>query len=190
MRISYAKLFLSVWTLSLLASNAARAQDILDFIPTILSAASSNGSSITDSQGNRCAISDNQRAILNLHNEARLSGRQCGVTFMPPAPVLRWSCPIASTASSHSNEMQANGNLSHSGNNGSNAGDRLLINGYNWSRWGENIAAGRTSASGTMAQWLGSAPHCANLMNANFEEMGVAQDDVVGNYWTAVFATR
>ncbi len=174
-------------TISMLLS-AAKAQDILDFMPAILSGTATN--TTLDSQGNRCTLTDNQQAMLNLHNQARSSGQQCGVISMPPVPTLRWNCTIAITASSHSDEMQQNGNLSHTGSNGSSAGDRLLNSGYRWSRWGENIASGRTSAAGTMAQWLGSASHCVNLMNANFREMGVAQDSIAGNYWTAVFATR
>jgi uncharacterized protein YkwD len=39
--------------------------------------------------------------------------------------------------------------------------------------WGENIAAGQTSASSVMAAWIASPPHRANLELPSFRAIGV-----------------
>jgi len=50
------------------------------------------------------------------------------------------------SAALHSTDMGTNNYFSHTGSNGSNAGERILAAGYNWNQlggaWGENIAAG------------------------------------------------
>ncbi|MBL7110645.1 MAG: hypothetical protein ISS19_01740 [Bacteroidales bacterium] len=45
-------------------------------------------------------------------------------------------------AQDHSDDMDENNNLSHTGSDGSSAGDRLDSIGYKWSTCGENIAVG------------------------------------------------
>ena len=51
-----------------------------------------------------------------------------------------------------------------------------------------------TLAIGLVAGWLASPGHCANLMNAQFRELGAAyavdpkSDAAI--YWTAVFGTQ
>lgn len=45
----------------------------------------------------------------------------------------------------------------------------------------ENIAAGYGSPSAVVQGWLDSAGHCGNMLNGNYEAMGVGWDS---NYWT------
>jgi len=66
--------------------------------------------------------------------------------------------------------------------------------GYAWSALGENIAAGQSTVEIVVDGWMKSDGHCANLMNANFREIGAAC--VAGNanttyrtYWTQDFGT-
>lgn len=54
---------------------------------------------------------------------------------------------------------------------------------------GENIAAGYDTVSAVMDGWLASPGHCANLMNPNFTQIGVAcirgsTGNAYGTYWT------
>lgn len=51
--------------------------------------------------------------------------------------------------------------------------DRMRDAGYNWNRAGENIAAGYSSADRVMSGWMNSSGHRANILNANFREIGV-----------------
>jgi uncharacterized protein YkwD len=46
--------------------------------------------------------------------------------------------------------------------------------GYKFRATGENIAAGPSTPDGAVAGWIKCPPHCANLMNSTFTEMGVA----------------
>ena len=70
--------------------------------------------------------------------------------------------------------------------------DRLRDCGYDFNTWtGENIAAGNETAAATFAQWQDSADHNANMLNPDFNAVGIgrAYDDATpyGWYWTAEF---
>lgn len=56
---------------------------------------------------------------------------------------------------------------------------------------GENIAAGNASAYDTVAQWMNSDGHRANILNPAFRELGVgyAHDDYSDyrHYWVQLF---
>jgi len=45
---------------------------------------------------------------------------------------------------------------------------------------------GQQNEEEVMKSWLKSPGHCANIMNPNVTEVGVARS---GNYWTQLFAT-
>ena len=66
--------------------------------------------------------------------------------------------------------------------------------GYRWQRFGENIAAGQGRPEQVVAGWLASPGHCANIMAAEFADMGVglrhrpASEPVV--YWTQLLGRR
>ena len=138
-----------------------------------------------------CALTDVQQSLLDAHNNARSTGRYCGSTYYEAAPALTWNCQLATAATSHSTDMAENNFISHTGSDGSNPGDRISAAGYSYSTYGENVAAGYTTADSALAGWLSSAGHCANIMNATFTEMGA---DKISNtaadyvhYWTGVF---
>lgn len=125
-----------------------------------------------------------QQMILDI-NALRAAGCRCGNTNMPPVGPLRWNDQVASAAAQHTIDMVQAGQLNHTGTDGSNTGDRLERNGYQWRSYGENIASGYSSMNAVLQAWIDSPGHCRNLMNADFEEIGVAQKD---RYWTQVFA--
>ena len=61
----------------------------------------------------------------------------------------------------------------HRGRDGSQPKDRVLRAGYKYRITGENIAMGPESAEEVVAGWLDSPGHCANIMEARFENIGV-----------------
>ena len=75
-------------------------------------------------------------------------------------------------AAVHSADQAARNQMTHTGSNGSNAGDRIRAAGYQPSTWGENVAAGYGSASGVVAGWMGSSGHRANILNPAFTQIG------------------
>ena len=125
--------------------------------------------------------------ILQLINNVRQTGCNCGATSMPPVALVAWNDKLAKAAYDHSVEMNANDYFSHTGLNGSNAGQRITAAGYTWKTWGENIANGYTTEQAVVSGWLSSEGHCKNIMGVNFKEMGVGRQ---GNYWTQVFAAK
>ncbi len=126
-----------------------------------------------------------QQMLLDI-NDLRAEGCQCGNTTMPPVEPLQWNDQMAMAAAEHSADMAQAGVLNHTGTDGSDAGDRLKRNGYNWRSYGENIASGFTSMDAVLQAWIDSPGHCRNLMGANFQEIGM---DRQGNYWTQVLAS-
>ena len=94
---------------------------------------------------------------------------------------------LTAAASAHAEDMANNGFFSHTGSDGSSSADRATRAGYNWSTVGENIASGATTAAQVMEMWMNSSGHRANILNANFTEIGVAVDSRGGLLWVQVF---
>jgi uncharacterized protein YkwD len=126
-------------------------------------------------------------AMLKLVNQVRQKGCKCGSTYYKPAPALTWNSQLEAAAAVHSKDMYDNNYFSHTGQNGSSAGERIKAAGYTWSSYGENIAMGQRSASEVIKGWLTSPGHCANIMNPSFREMGMANSGVI---WVQVFGYK
>lgn len=129
-----------------------------------------------------------EQEVLNLVNQERASAG-C-------AP-LSANDKLVTAARGHSDDMAQNDFFSHTGSDGSSAGDRISREGYSWSRWGENIAAGYTSPASVMNGWMNSSGHRANILNCAYTEIGIgyiylANDTGSTNYrhyWTQDFGT-
>lgn len=134
------------------------------------------------------------RAILELVNEARRHGRQCGGRSLAATHRLTWNDALAAAAIKHSGEMARLGTFSHTDRAGGGVGDRARHQGYAWRVVGENIAAGLASPAQVVAGWLASPGHCANIMAPDFAEMGAGYvmdpQSELGIYWTQAFGKR
>jgi uncharacterized protein YkwD len=141
----------------------------------------------TPQLGDATAVS---REVLQLVNEARAKPRRCGAKRFAAAPPLVPNERLDAAAASHAHDMAVHGQLSHEGSDDSVPADRVTRAGYAWRAVGENVAAGQSSAKEAVASWLSSPGHCANIMDADFTEMGVAfannarQD--FGTFWVQV----
>jgi len=131
------------------------------------------------------------RRVLELVNAARSEKRRCGWKRYDAAPPLAPSAALERAAAAHARDMAARGVMSHSGSDGSTTGQRATRAGYAWSFVGENVASGQATPELVVAEWIGSPHHCANLMSADFTEMGVAfaadPKSPAGIYWAQVF---
>jgi uncharacterized protein YkwD len=149
----------------------------------------------TDSAGERASLTVAQRRqVLRLVNRARAVGRSCGSEgFFGPTHRLIWDGRLARAAQRHSRDMATHNFFRHRGSDGTKAGKRIDDTGYNWQTCGENIAAGQTSIREVVNDWLASPGHCANIMDPDFEEMGLGMvrnaNSQYGIYWTQVFGT-
>jgi uncharacterized protein YkwD len=90
--------------------------------------------------------------------------------------------------------MVVNNFFAHPGSDGSRIGARASAAGYAYSKVGENIAAGQSSAAQVSSDWLASASHCSNIMTASFVDMGVSckysPNSTYEYYWTLVMGNR
>jgi uncharacterized protein YkwD len=131
--------------------------------------------------------------VLELTNQARAKSRKCGSRQYPAVPQLTLAPALTRAAMAHARDMNANGFLEHRGSDGSQPAERVTRTGYRWQSVGENIAVGAADADAVVDGWLSSPGHCANIMSADFSEMGLAYfvdpKRRSGLYWVQVFAT-
>jgi uncharacterized protein YkwD len=128
------------------------------------------------------------RKVLSLVNEARSEKRRCGWKRFDAVPPLALSEPLQRAAAAHAADMAARAKMGHAGSDGSTPAERATRAGYAWRFVGENVASGQSTPEQVMAEWLVSAHHCANLMSADFTEMGVAfAASPAGVFWAQVF---
>ena len=131
--------------------------------------------------------------VLDLVNQARATPRICGNKAFNAARPVRWNDALAAAALLHAEDMAHYNYFSHSGRDGSDPAQRAERAGYRYRAIGENIAAGQMKPEDAVAGWLKNPPHCANLMNPVFSEMGAAyavdRESELGVYWAQAFGT-
>jgi uncharacterized protein YkwD len=132
--------------------------------------------------------------VLELVNEARAKPRSCGSRAFEKVPPLKLSPALSRAALAHAKDMSAHKLFEHRGSDGSMPADRVLRAGYNWLSVGENIAEGAANAEVVVQGWIKSPGHCANIMSAQYQEMGLAyftdsahKGDI---YWAQTFGTE
>lgn len=131
------------------------------------------------------------RRVLQLTNAARAQPRRCGPKAYAAAPPLALNTTLGRAALAYAQELASHGYMDHTGRDGSSPAQRITRSGYQWRETGENLASGDMTPEEVVAGWLGSAHHCANLMDPAFTEMGVAfgvnPRDERGVYWAMEF---
>ena len=136
---------------------------------------------------------DAGRRVLDLVNRARSQARTCGSKSFGAAKPVRWNDKLAAAGRAHADDMARKNYFSHDGRDGSTPAQRVTRAGYRYRTTGENIAAGQMDPEGAVAGWIKSPPHCANLMNGAFTEMGVGfavnDKSEMGVYWAQEFGT-
>lgn len=106
-----------------------------------------------------------------------------------PGVVLQWQ--LNQAAQSHAAEMASRRVMSHTGADGSNGGTRISRTGYRWWIWGEDVAAGQTTANQVVTSWYNSPSHRAIILDPRYRHMGLgraaASDGTV--YWCLLLAS-
>jgi uncharacterized protein YkwD len=157
------------------------------------------GGSVIPSQGGidpDPGVADIRDEFLAAVNQARSVNQICGTTPYSPAAPVSWSENLAMAAYLHSEDMVLNKFFSHTGADGSSAGQRISRQGYPWRTYGENIAVGYPTVSSVIQGWLGSEGHCRNLMDPAFTEIGAGYaigpfgGNPAARYWTLDLADR
>ena len=126
--------------------------------------------------------------MLELINAARAKNRVCGGTAMPAAAALRGNATLNASAREHARDMAARRYFSSTSPDGRNLGQRVTDGGYAWSLVAENLLAGRNIADDAISKWLGNENQCRNLMDREFEDIGIGFEPA-GPYWSIILAT-
>ena len=139
--------------------------------------------------GPTCSLPDFQASVLARINQYRAAGADCrSAGSFAPAQALVWNANLLQAASGHSQDMAARNYFSHTSADGRTMVDRINATGYVWSTIGENIAAGYPTVNAVIDAWMASDGHCANIMNPNFKDVGVAcvpsSTSTYRTYWT------
>ncbi len=147
-------------------------------------------------------------------NDARSQTQDCGTKgIKAPVLALKWNDALYLAAAEHNEDMLTSNIIDehHRGsgtdsdytkvvqslNHASYFQERIENNGYkNWSTLLENLTVGDeiNDSKKAVEKWLKSDGHCANLMDPDVTEMGMAykhQDDAkYKNYWTQDFGGK
>jgi len=133
-----------------------------------------------------------ENEVLTLVNERRAAGATCGGTAYPPTGALSMNASLRTAARLHSADMAAQDYFSHTSLDGRTFSDRMSDAGYSGAYpWGENIAAGQSTAQAVVDAWMSSSGHCANIMKSGYRVIGVGYGFGGGStyrhYWTQDF---
>lgn len=88
-----------------------------------------------------CNLPDFEAEMPATVNAHRAVGASCGSEgSFPPASPLAWNALLTQASLVHSDDMVASNVFSHTGSDGSRAGQRATVAGYVWQSLAENIA--------------------------------------------------
>jgi len=139
-----------------------------------------------------CGIANFQDDFITLVNAARATGAVCGNVTRDPGKPLVWSSQLAQASKIHSDEMAIENYFAHVSAKTGTLRERIRSTGYEYKEAGENLAGGHTTIAMAVADWVKSPSHCANLLNADFKEMGAAcrrsSSSYYKIYWTLELA--
>lgn len=126
-------------------------------------------------------LTDQEQVILDLVNQERAG------QGLPP---LSADPSLCTAARLHSQDMIDRDFFDHQNPDGLWPEDRVSAQGYAFHTVGENIAAGDASPYQTMATWMASPGHRANILDPDYQHIGIGRKTggTWGIYWTQVFA--
>jgi hypothetical protein len=116
---------------------------------------------------------DSARHLFDLANQERVT-----IGLAP----LKWDDALANAAERHAGRMAANGSLSHQYPGEADLPQRFGAAGARFSAVAENVAFSGTADS-IHGQWMHSAGHRANILDANMTELGVGVVKVNGRVY-------
>ena len=102
---------------------------------------------------------------------------------------------LLNSSDAHTAWMDSTDTFSHTGVNGSSPAQRMSAAGYGWSMCGENIAyvsgpLTEASVSQLFQNLMNSSGHRANILQSNFQEIGIGLKEGTINGRTVVFVTQ
>lgn len=130
-----------------------------------------------------------QRAVEQI-NALRRQPAQCA-TAGADVQRLTWETRLATSAREQARDLAVQDRLSHVDSRNRGLGVRLRSVGYAAAGAGENLAAGQSDIDDALQAWLASPSHCANLMQPEYRDVGLACVQRRGSryerFWVAHF---
>ncbi len=128
----------------------------------------------------------NEQSIADQINQQR------DANALPPLTLVS---ELTQAARRHSRDMADNNFTSHTGSDGSTAGQRMREAGYDWIAWGEIIGWGFGGDPERMVNWWMNSPtHRSIILSSTYEDYGVGYarnpSSDFGHYWTVNFGKR
>ena len=133
-----------------------------------------------DNEVEQSKPSSEAEAVLDLVNQERSKAG------LKP---LKMSEELRSIANLKSRDMAEKGYFDHNSPTYGSPFQMLQDFGVHYRAAGENIAAGQRTPEEVMQAWLNSSGHRANILNANFDTIGIGvyHGGKYGIYWTQTF---
>ena len=111
---------------------------------------------------------------------------------------LRLNTRLNAAAQKHAKNMSEYNFFGHLSPDGRGVTERVTEEGYFWRAIAENIGAGLSSPKSTVTAWMNSRVHRDNLLNGEFNEVGIGYFQPLQNetkpryshYWVIVFGGR
>lgn len=105
---------------------------------------------------------------------------------------LAFSAELATAAQRHACDMAVTGAFSHTGTDGSTAGERVTQAGYTWRFVAENIAYGQDKVVAVMSGWRNSPGHNRNMLHKDAKEIGIGLAEAANGqvYWVMVLGQQ
>ena len=99
--------------------------------------------------------------------------------------------PLMRASAKYATSMASTGHFDHTGLDGSQPGNRGLVEGYHYRTYAENIAAGQDTVEAVMDSWEHSPGHLANLMGRQYTHVGFGHaeraNSAYKDYWVQNF---
>jgi uncharacterized protein YkwD len=143
-------------------------------IGALLAVASLAGGAQAESELEPCLDAASlQRAVQRLNELRQQADVPCADAGAELQP-LAWEARLARSAQAQAADLALRDLLSHVDARQRALGARLRNAGYAAAGAGENLAAGQSDFDDTLHAWLASPSHCANLMQPDFRDVGLA----------------
>lgn len=105
---------------------------------------------------------------------------------------LKINIELSAVAELKAEDMRDNNYFSHTSPTYGSAFDMMKQFGVSYASAGENLAKGHITSQAVMEAWMTSAGHRANILNAEYTEIGVGyvKDSAGTTYWVQHFISR
>ena len=146
-------------------------------------------------KNSQCESTTKVKAVVRETNNVRSTQTDCGqYGVKSSAPPLTENAELNKAAQVHAEDMAMQGDIFHTGTDGSDFATRIRRTNFQGRPVAENVAAGNSTAAATVGQWERSDGHCKNMMlqRATHIGVGVANNPMSTYrwYWVQVFGKK